>query len=594
MNPRVPVHRSLIFRLLVTSLSVAVVAVVATAWLASQYTSQTIEQQLGRSLSDDKSVYDELLGYAATHRDWSQVQPLIAERAKKLDRRITLLTEDRRLIADSRSGPSLTSARPSATVDPLAVDLKLTGGLDRIDSRVVGPYRLSSGEKKDIRNQLKWALDCARGYEGDGRIVTGAHGRPTLRLTASGAKPPYNCEFTPQATATEAPLLKALGKLVADCAREPDDGSIVIEPGLSINVRDSKGRLDTRRTARAGQCLDKARRIQLEPYVAPAALLFVTDPSDPTAQQVFPLSSDNLVRIGTATAVVLILAVLVTVLVGGRLVRPLRSLTEAARRPVDNQRVAVTSRDEIGYLATALNELAERREQAEQQRKAMVNDVAHELRNPLTNIRSWLDAIHDGLAEMDAPVLTMLRDETVHLQHIVDDLRDLAAADAGSLRMHPEAVYVNEVVEQVVDAHRSHADAAGVRFDLEHTGDPEVIVDPVRLRQLIGNLLSNAVRHSRPGGTVTVRTGFDADRLTIAIADTGLGIAAADLPKVFDRFWRADHSRNRGTGGSGLGLPIARKIAEAHGGDITVVSVPGAGTTFTVTLPSVLAPISME
>ena len=332
------------------------------------------------------------------------------------------------------------------------------------------------------------------------------------------------------------------------------------------------------------RCLDRARRVQLRPYVPPPTLLFVTDPDDPTAQRVFPFTRRNLIRTGTATAVVLALAVLLTVLVGLRLVRPLRALAEAARLPGGDSRVPITGRDEIGYLAAALNELSERREQAELQRQAMVGDVAHELRNPLTNIRAVLDAVQDGLATVDDHLLTLLRDETVHLQHIVDDLRDLAAADAGTLRMHPEALFVNDAVTQVLDAHRPNATIARVRLHTAFTGDPEITADPVRLRQLVGNLLSNAIRHTPSGGSVTVRTEVTGDRLTVAVADTGDGIAPGDLDKIFERFWRADSSRTRATGGSGLGLPIARQIARAHGGDIAVTSVPDRGTTFVVTI----------
>ncbi|MFG1610930.1 sensor histidine kinase [Actinoplanes sp. NPDC049265] len=586
---RVPLHRSLLFRLLVASLTIAVVAITATAWLASQYTSQTITQQIGQSLSDDKGVYDELLGFAATHRDWSAVQPLIAARATKLHRRITLMTLQRQLIVDSATGPSLVAARPSATVDPLSVDLALTGRTDRIDSRIVGPFRLTAADQRRLRAELDDSLRCTRSYGSEAEVVTGPHSRPKLVVTQLG-KPPYPCALVPLPARSEQRPLAALRKLVATCAGERRPEELGISADLVVTVVDTgRGMTDPVRTGRAAACLDKARRTQLEPYVAPPALLFVTDPGGPTAQRTFPLSRDNLIRTGTATAVVLILAVLVTVLVGRRLVRPLRALTDAARRPGDHPRVPVTGRDEIGYLAAALNELAERREQSERQRQAMVNDVAHELRNPLTNIRTWLEAVHDGLATVDGPVLALLQDQTAQLQHIVDDLRDLAAADAGTLRMHPEPVYVNDAVGQVVDAHRPNAAATGVRLVTEHDGDPEVIADPVRIRQLAGNLLANAIRHSHAGGTVTVRTGVSGGSLTIAVADTGVGIAPADLPKVFDRFWRADDSRSRSTGGSGLGLPIARQIATAHEGDISVESRLGRGTVFTVTLPSRLS-----
>jgi two-component system sensor histidine kinase BaeS len=172
------------------------------------------------------------------------------------------------------------------------------------------------------------------------------------------------------------------------------------------------------------------------------------------------------------------------------------------------------------------------------------------------------------------------------LQHVIDDLRDLAAADAGSLRVHPEPIYVNDALEQVAEAHRGAADAAGVRLITESAADPEVAVDPVRLRQLVGNLVSNAVRHTPRGGVVTVRSRVDGGQLVVDVVDTGTGIAPADLPKVFDRFWRADGSRSRATGGSGLGLAIARKLAEAHGGDIAVANRPGSGAVFTVRLPA--------
>ncbi|MBL7252815.1 sensor histidine kinase [Paractinoplanes lichenicola] len=584
--PRVPPYRSLTFRLLAASLAIAAVAVLATAWLASQSTSQTIKQQLGRSLSEDKSVYDELLAYAATHQDWSAVQPVVAARAAKLNRRITLLTEDRQTIADSATGPSLAAARPSATVDPLAVDLGLTGRTGRIDPRIVGPYRLTAAEQRTMRDQLAAARSCLDSFGSTGEVVTGAHARPKVVVTQLG-KQTATCPLTPPVAKSEERPLAALRKLVAACAGEKDAEQVGIAPDLTVIVVDPDlGLADRDRTARAAGCLDKARRTQLEPYVAPPALLFVTDPADPAAEPVFPLSRENLVRTGTVTAVVLLLAVLVTVLVGRRLVRPLRALTEAARRPGDYQRVPVTGRDEIGSLAAALNELADRREQSEQQRQAMVSDVAHELRNPLTNVRTWLEAVRDGLATVDGPVLTLLQDQTAQLQHIVDDLRDLAAADAGTLRMHPEPTYVNDTVDQVADAHLPNAATAGVRLVTEHDGDPVVTVDPVRLRQLVGNLLSNAIRHSRTGGTVTVRTGVTNGRLAIAVADTGEGVAPDDLTRVFDRFWRADESRSRSTGGSGLGLPIARQIATAHGGDLTVTSESGVGTTFTVTLPA--------
>jgi two-component system sensor histidine kinase BaeS len=583
---RVPVHRSLTFRLLVASLTIAAAAVLATSWIAAQLTSQTVEQQIGQSLSDDKSVYDEMLGYAATHRGWSGVQPLVTARAARLNRRITLMTGDRQVIADSMTGPSLLTARPSATVDPLSVDLGLTGRTDRIDPRLTGPFRLPPAEQRQLRDEVTRSVGCLHGYGTEGRIVVGPHNRPKVTVTELG-KEVYSCVLVPEATPSEKRPLAALRRLVAACAGEKNLDRVSLSPDLQVKVvQPVTGLSIPDRTDRAAGCLDQARRTQLAAYATPPALLFVTDPAGPTAQRVVPLSRANLLRTGAATAGVLLLVGVLTVTVGRRLTRPLRALTEAAQRPDDHPRVPVGGRDEIGCLAAALNELAERRERSEHLRQAMVSDVAHELRNPLTTIRTWLEAVRDGLATVDEPLLTLLQGETAQLQHIVDDLRDLAAADAGTLRMHPEPIYLGDTVGQVVDAHQPNAAAARVSLTTAHDGDADVIADPVRMRQLIGNLLANAIRHTPPGGTVTVRTATADGSLTIAVSDTGCGIAPADLPKVFDRFWRADESRSRSTGGSGLGLPIARQIAEAHGGTITVASTPGRGTTFTVTLPA--------
>jgi two-component system sensor histidine kinase BaeS len=171
------------------------------------------------------------------------------------------------------------------------------------------------------------------------------------------------------------------------------------------------------------------------------------------------------------------------------------------------------------------------------------------------------------------------------LQRVVEDLRDLAAADTGTLRLYPEYVYLNDILNQVVEAHRGVAESQGVRLSTDFAVDPHLSADPVRLRQIAGNLVSNAIRHTDAGGEVTVRTGLAGEDFTIEVADTGGGIPADDLEKVFDRFWRADASRSRTTGGSGLGLAIVRKLAEAHDGHVTVASRMGVGSTFTITLP---------
>ncbi|OLT27959.1 two-component sensor histidine kinase [Nocardiopsis sp. CNR-923] len=338
---------------------------------------------------------------------------------------------------------------------------------------------------------------------------------------------------------------------------------------------------------RTADCVASARRELLRPYVAPAALLFIDDPSADTAAAP-SLSREGLLRVSGVVLLVLLLTVGVSVAVSTRLVRPVRALTDAVTRMRQGRgaaRVEVRDSGEIGELAAAFNEMSEHLEQLEDQRKAMVSDVSHELRTPLSNLRGWLEAVQDGVADLEPERMEMLVGETLLLQEIIDDLRDLALADAGKLRLSLELVEARGLVEQLAASYRLRADEAGLGLVTE-TSDVVLRADRTRLFQAVGNLVGNALRHTSEG-TVTVRVRAEGDDAVFEVADTGTGIAAEDLPYVFDRFWRAEKSRSRQTGGSGLGLAIVRNLTELHGGRVSVESVLGEGTTFTLRLPLV-------
>jgi signal transduction histidine kinase len=174
----------------------------------------------------------------------------------------------------------------------------------------------------------------------------------------------------------------------------------------------------------------------------------------------------------------------------------------------------------------------------------------------------------------------------LQLQAIIDDLQDLAVAEATGLRLSPERLPVGELLAQVITAHGGKAEEGRVRLTAAAPERLELTADPVRLRQALGNLVANAIRYTPPDGSVSLIAGMDGDEVLISVTDEGAGIADEDLPHVFDRFWRADRSRSRDTGGSGLGLAIVRQIAEAHAGSVTVTSRVGAGSTFTLRLPA--------
>jgi signal transduction histidine kinase len=228
-------------------------------------------------------------------------------------------------------------------------------------------------------------------------------------------------------------------------------------------------------------------------------------------------------------------------------------------------------------------------------RKNLVADVSHELRTPLAVVQGNLQAILEGVYPLEMEQIASLFDETRLLTRLVDDLHDLALADAGQLRLHFAPVILTDLARTAVDQFCPVAEAAGVKLEFA-TGDnvPVVAGDADRLAQVLRNLLSNALRHTPGGGRVAVSLSGDGTQVHLEVADTGSGISPEDLPHVFDRFYRGDTSRGRPGGGAGLGLAIVRQLVAAHGGQIAVSSLPGEGTTFTVTLPPAPADTAMN
>jgi two-component system, OmpR family, sensor kinase len=268
------------------------------------------------------------------------------------------------------------------------------------------------------------------------------------------------------------------------------------------------------------------------------------------------------------------------------LTAPLGRLTRAAQAVAGGdltQRVEVRSRDEIGELGGAFNGMTASLAEAETLRKNLMADVAHELRTPLTVIQGNLQAVLDGVYPLEMAQVASLYDETRLLTRLVDDLHDLALAEAGQLHLERVPVDLAALARAATDQFAPAAEAAGVALELVTAeSGPKVEGDAGRLAQVLRNLLSNALRHTPRGGSVAVSVDRAGGWARIRVADTGSGIAPEDLPHVFDRFYRGDRSVGRG---AGLGLAIARQLVAAHGGRIEVASPPSAGTTFTITLP---------
>ena len=288
----------------------------------------------------------------------------------------------------------------------------------------------------------------------------------------------------------------------------------------------------------------------------------------------------------------LIAGVLLVALFARGALSPVRSLSTAAQQLGSGdfeQRVDEDRKDELGNLARTFNSMAKDLQAAEAQRRKMTADIAHELRNPLTNIRGYLEAIKDGVVKPDDSAIDTLHGETLHLARLVDDLQLLANADAGGLRLYTTPSYVTEVAERAVNAARPRALERDIDLKLILQGDtPLVDLDPTRFTQVVSNLLDNALSHAQTGGEVSVEVRSQitdtSQYAVIAITNDGKAISDDDLDRIFDQFYRVDPSRSRSTGGAGLGLTIVKRIVEAHGGTVVAQSNQFA-TTFTVTIP---------
>lgn len=263
---------------------------------------------------------------------------------------------------------------------------------------------------------------------------------------------------------------------------------------------------------------------------------------------------------------------------------PIGDVMEAANRVAGGDygvRVEARGSKEVRELVDSFNEMAARLHANERQRRALLADVAHELRTPLSVIRGNLEGMLDGVYPRDDDHLGPVLEETEVMARLLEDLRTLSTAEAGELRLHREPTDAAELVAETVAAFGPRAAVAGIALTEAVAPMPEFDADPVRLRQVLDNLLVNALRHTPAGGSVRVEVRPEGAAVSIAVCDTGRGIPAPDLPHIFERFWKTADS-----GGSGLGLAIARGLVEAHGGTIRVESQVGLGTTIRFTVPT--------
>lgn len=290
-----------------------------------------------------------------------------------------------------------------------------------------------------------------------------------------------------------------------------------------------------------------------------------------------------------------VIALLLGVFLSRTLTRPIRELTQATHAVSEgdlSQQVPVRSNDELGELAQAFNKMSAELSRSVNARKQMTADIAHELRTPLSLILGHAEAVHDGVLPPTRENFEIIREEAARLEHLINDLRTLSLADAGELSIQRQNIEPQRLIQEVASLYQYRAQSKNITFTLDVAAHlPNIEVDPGRMTQVLTNILDNALRHTPEGGMIILSAKETDDQVELSIHDSGSGLSPDDLDRIFERFYRADPSRQREDGGSGLGLAIAKSIVQAHGGQLSAESdiVPtgeaGSGLRVTILLP---------
>ncbi|MEV0840291.1 HAMP domain-containing sensor histidine kinase [Actinocatenispora sera] len=537
------------FRVLALTLLIAVTATVATAWLTLHQASGQLTDSVTAANRDVLRVTDELGRYGREHAGWSGVSATVTAISRRTGLRVRVETVSGDLVADSdllAGRPARAVVGPATLADPRpTLRLADRAGQGQTLTTVWSSFTSYVRESGYAR--------CVQAAGGAVLATTGPAGVPEYHPTGGGSAAEHRCRSSADRAAPSTAEAKDFKRALRACLRDA--------------------------TTAFASCLNRWFAAHVGRYAPDSVRVYVgargqTDPAigaGPTA---------------LVAGIVALAAVAAAVLLSRRVLRPVRALTAAARQLGDGAGagpVPVSGRDEIAQLGRAFNRMAASLAASEERQRQQIADVAHELRTPLANLRGYLEALADGVLPPSPELFASLHDEALLQQRIVDDLQVLALAESGALSYHREPVDLGEVAAACRTAHSGNAEAAGVTLAVERHGPAVVSGDPERLRQAVGNLIRNALAATPAGGRIVLAVAAGDGRARLDVTDTGSGIDPADLPHLFDRFWRADPAR--GGGRSGLGLTIARQLVTDHGGSLTAVSTPGSGSTFTVALP---------
>ncbi|BBH70980.1 two-component sensor histidine kinase [Actinoplanes sp. OR16] len=593
-------------RIFVLVLVVAVTAIGATAYLTISLTSREAARVDQARDQHEAVIVDEIRRFGIRNGQWAGVDDVVSEMADKTSLHIRVVTREGGVVlADSDN----LRKRAAGPVQLLSRQADPAPALDPLIAGAAGQLALAAaltGEESDpVRAKIAGR-----------RAPVATPARPELPADLFGPIPPGDpgMQTLYQLAQYRAALLKVR------CMREQSGAwsaalATVDAPYLSVKqttgepacaasartrVHDDKGWLDTWWTAIARCRLSPTALVEclssqftqgaLSVSAVPVEIYFGA-PQDP---DVAGLGRPA----GVAVLGVIVAAALGTAWIARRVSRPVRLLTGAslqlAAGRLDVRVPYGGGEDELAALSNSFNSMAEALQRSEERQRRLIADVAHELRTPLSNLRGYLEGLADGVIEPTPELFASLHEETLLQRRILDDLQVLALAEAGELEYAPSPFDLAELAATAVTAHRAVAGNAGVDLVVDAPEPVEVHADPDRIRQVLGNLLSNAIRYTDAGGRVEIRVGRDPQGASLSVRDTGVGMSPDEVSRVFDRFWRADPARQRATGGSGLGLTIARRIVDDQGGSLAATSTRGLGTTFTVRLPVWESPAPVE
>jgi two-component system sensor histidine kinase BaeS len=515
-------------RVFLLTVAVALSTAGATAWLAFQQTNEQAVDLASSTQFDIDRAVDAIVLHGLLRMNWEDAGTQVAGWAAVAGQRVRVTTTDGITLADS--APDEGNTTPRFT---LVAQTRPKLRLERIDpAKYEGIIDYVHKRYLDELSTARCAADKGR----EVRITTGDLGQYSFGAALQGMKP---CLSSPQPNV----------QLDESCVRDQD-------------------------------CVQRRYADVLARSTPPPVQVLIGNVEQKPAR---PIISP-----GPALAAAGLVALVVTaasLLISRRVVRPIDALVTASGRLGEgdlDERVPERGDDELTQLSRSFNRMAESLQRSKRQQHNMIADIAHELRTPIANIRGYLEAVQDGVLPADGELFRSLHEEALLQQRLIADLQELALAESGDLVYYPSRT---DLAELLHSARNAHATSTGVRIDVDAPQPVLVTVDQDRFRQVIGNLLTNALRATPPDGLVVLRARADGDQVVITVADNGCGISAQDLPHVFDRFWRADAARRRGTGGRGLGLAITKEIVTAHGGTITAAGREGVGSAFTVRLP---------